>query len=144
MDEKDIHIIQDSKIAVQTVSKMMATDKGFNFIYIDNRQSNVDNRSLHNEQQKLSNPAINNRGSSAFPSFEVQNTGQIPEYLINELEDIVRKFPTPVLSHLMKALFEISGRQGRDTDGKRGKFLGISKRKVNYWRNKLNSLGEKQ
>ena len=143
MDEKDIHIIQDSKIAVQTVSKMMATDKGFNFIYIDNRQSNVDNRSLHNEQQKLSNPAIN-RGSSAFPSFQVQDTGKIPENLINELEDIVRKFPTPILPCLMKALFIIAGKQGRDTDGKRGKFLGISKRKVNYWRNKLNLLGEKQ
>jgi len=136
MEEKDIQIIQDSRIAVQTVSKMMATDKGFNFIYIDNRQSNVDNRSLHGEQQKPPMPVIS-RGSSIFPSFELQESGAVSSSLINELEGIISKFPTPVLPHIMKALFEISGRQGRNTDGKRGKFLGLTKRKVNYWRNKL-------
>ena len=136
--EKDITILQDSKIAMQIVNKALKQEKSLIFLYIDNRQAAVDGRCVTcDDIKQLPKP---NEDNYIFPNIYPQELGKIPSFLRNELEHIIMKFPEPLLGHVVKALFEIANDHG-DNGEQKGKFLGIGKGKMNYWLKKLNIGG---
>jgi len=146
MDEKDIKIIQDSKIAIQVINKMIKSDKGLNFVYVDNRQAMVDSRQamIDGDQTTVDSPCIacanppkQIEDKEIFPNIVPSELGKIPGFVTDEFERVVKRFPQPILGHAVKELFKIAYTHG-NTNQQRGEFLGIGKGKFQYWTKKLN------
>jgi len=141
MDEKDISIIQDSRIAIQVLNKMVGADKGFNFIYIDGRHTDVDNRRLTQSQPQHLATSNNNR--KMIPNVTPSSVGKIPEHILSDFESAVMQLPDPKLDHAIKALFLLAEKRGK-TDKEKANFLGIERGKMHYWRRKLKIGGGKK
>ena len=139
MSERDVSVIQDSKIALQVINKMTESGRGFNFVYVDCRRSDIDNRQVScSEKIDESTPLpLTNDSKKILPSVVSSKVGKIPGYLKDDLKKIVVRFPKPILDHVIKALFELAVENG-STDQERGEFLGIDHGKMHYWKKKLN------
>ena len=133
MEKKDLNVIQDSKIAIQVINKMVDSGK-MNFLYIDNRTADIDNR-----QQNIQPPQLAqiNENREMIPNVTPSNTGHIPNHLLCDLEDIVERFPQPRLDHVIKAIFKIAVKHGSSNE-ERGNWLGAGRGKTQYWMKKLN------
>jgi len=136
MNPNDVNVIQDSKIAMNIVSKMIDSGQ-MNFLYIDNRTADIDNR-----QQNIQSPAQRphlaeiNDNREMIPNVTSLQTGHIPNHLLDDLETVIQKFPQPKLDHVIKAIFKISMKHGSNNT-ERGNWLGIGMRKTQYWLKKL-------
>lgn len=135
MPEKDITIIQDSQIALQVINKALKSDKGLVFVYVDQRQGTIDGRSVTcDDIKKLSEPS--GEDDYIFPNIVPSETVKIPDFIRDEFERCVKRFPQPVLANVIRTMFEIAYEMGH-IDEQRGQFLGIGKSKFNYWSRKL-------
>ena len=121
-------------MAVQVLNKCLNTDKAINIIFIDSSRSSIDGRRI--EQNQMPQNTLVKDFAQTFPLDQFDSLEPMPDQLMDELEAVIVKFPKPLISHVNKAMFHISMKYGR-TDTKRGEFLGLSKRKYNRWRTKL-------
>ena len=140
MNPNDVNIIQDSKIAMNIVSKMIDSGQ-MNFLYIDNRTADIDNRQ-QNIQSPTQHLAQTNENCEIIPNMIPSNMGHISDHLLSDLEAVIQKFPQPRLDHVIKAIFRISMKHG-SSHKERGQWLGIGRGKTQYWLKKL-KVGEKK
>ena len=132
--EANIKLVQDSNIALQVINKAFQTnDKGINVIIVDNRSGVIDSKSISTPESKKLIPTSH---STEMPAISNAEVGHIDEWLVNELENVLIKFPCPRLPHLMKAAIAISVNHGQ-TDYDRADWLGMERRRYHHWRSKF-------
>lgn len=141
MKPNDINVIQDSRIAMTIVNKMIDSG-GMNMVYIDNRTADIDNRQQTMQSQQPQHLAEINDNREMIPNVTLSNTAHIPNHLLDDLEAVIQKFPQPRLDHMIKAVFKIALRHGSSNE-ERGKWLGIERGKTQYWIKKL-KVGEQK
>ena len=135
MTEKDINLIKTSHVAMAIINKALKTDKSLNIFYIDASTNSIDSKSIEcQEAKQLSEPS--GEDDYIFPNVNLLETGKIPGFVRDELEIALKKFPQPLLPHLIKAVFEIANTHGQ-TDQQRAMYLGIGRGKYGHWRRKL-------
>ena len=140
MGEKDIKLIRNNKVAMQIVNKAMQSDKNLNIFYIDASQNSIDSKSIDCPNKIDPPKQIENK--EIVPNIIPSELGKIPGFVMDEFERVVKRFPQPVLGHVVRALFEIAYTQG-NIDKQRGEFLGMPKTTFGYWRRKLKIDGGK-
>ena len=128
MKPNDVNVIQDSRIAMNIVNKMVDSGQ-MNFLYVDNRRTDIDNRQQTVEQPK--HLADTNEKREMIPNVIPSSTAHIPNHLLTDLEAVIQKFPQPRLDHVIKAVFKIAMRHG-PSNQERGNWLGIGKGKTQY------------
>ena len=133
--EANIKLVQDSNIALQVTNKaFQSNDKGINVVIVDNRSGVIDSKSISTPTEPTE--LIPTSHCMEMPAISNTEVGHIEEWLVNELENVLIKFPCPRLPHLMKAAIAISVKQGQ-TDYDRADWLGMERRRYYHWKSKF-------
>lgn len=123
---KTVKITQDTNVLFALLKEAISSDKGFNFIYLDNRSIGADIDS----QDDIGDVNL-------MPAILPQELGKIPDSFKSRLEALMIDCPQPRLDYMIKALFEIAYHNHGTTNEESGKFLGVNGRKMHRWVQKL-------